>query len=811
MTGLLHEREFSRKSFVKGGGALVVGFSTLGALAGKASAATRAANDPVPAPADYLPNQAAVDSWIRLNSDNTVTVTTGQGEYGTGTPTGVLMIAAEELNMSMSQMIYVRPDTWVEAIGGGGASAGITQRVGPVRAAAAYAYQTLLNMASSKLNVPVASLTATNGVISGGGQTVRYADLLGGQLFNVVMPAASATLTAGQAPAKPLSNYSLVGTSPPRIDIPAKVAGTYTYLQNVRIPGMLHGRVVRPRGQGGVTSLDYQPASVDASSIKHIPGAQIIQVNNFLGVVAPLEYNAIQAAAELKVVWKSDPLLSGSGDFWKNIRAQDAAGMTPGIYSTSAPTALAAGPGDGSTGNVPAALATAAKVVSATYTFPFNIHNSIGPTCAVADVTATGATVYSNTQSISGVPTTLAPILNMPAANIRGIFVEGSSSYGGNPATDVFTAAAVMSQAVRKPVRLQFMRWDEQGWDNYTPATLYDVKAGIDANGNWIAVDWVTYGQANSGLVPTNEFIGAGTWPAVAPVGTQANVYDQTYKVALMNKRLLIKSLPLYHGGFRSAFMRAPNAPQAAFATEGIVDELAYAANMDPVAFRIQNIDGTTTVGARWLSVINAAADAAGWQPRVANSIKQTGTIRTGRGIGLGTFGNSQAVMVADVAVNMKTGKMVAKHVYVAANHGITISPGLAANQTSGASIMGISRALWEEVTFNKERVTSLDWVSYPILRFADSPAITTVVVAPGTQLTVVPGAENSIIAGNTAALNNGWLTTGGGELGVPVAVSALANAFFDATGVRIRSVPFTPARVRAVLAADGGGTQGVA
>ena len=761
MTGLIPEKEFSRRSLLKGGGALIVGFSLAGsALAGKASAAA-------PTSAGYLPNQASIDAWIVVNPDNTITVTSGQGEYGQGTPTGVLMIAAEELYVGMDQMKFAPVDTWVEAIGGGGASAGITQRVLPVRAAAVAAYQTLLGLASTNLGVPVANLTVSKGVVSGGGKSVKYGDLLGGKLFNVIMPAATATLTAGQAPAKPVANYTVVGTSPPRIDIPAKVAGTYTYLHNIRVPGMVHGRVVRPRGQGGVTSVDNQPQSVDASSIAHIPGAKIVQINNFLSVVAPKEFDAIQAAAQLKVVWKTDPKLAGTGNFWGNVRKQDAAGLTPGVYSAAASTGNSAMPGDGQSGNVDAALASAKQVLTATYTYEFNGHMSIGPTCAVADVRPGGATIYSNTQTISGVPTTLAPILNLPAQNIRAFFVEGSSSYGGNPATDVYTAAAVMSQAVGKPVRLQFMRWDEHGWDNYAPATLYDVRAGIDANGNWVAVDWTSYGQANSGLQTTNELIGQSTWPSVAPKGTQATASDQIYKVSVMNKRLLIKSLPLYQGGFKSAFFRAPNAPQAHFAGEQIVDELAHAANLDPVAFRRQNIDGTTTLGARWLSVLDAVTLAAGWKPKVAASDVGTGKVLTGRGISFGIFGNTQAAAVADIEVNMKSGKITAKHLYLASNHGITISPGLAANQIEGAAIMGLSRVLSEQIVFTKERVTSVDWVTYPILRFKDAPRTTLVVVAPGQYLTVVPGEENSIATGNARAFAQGWLTTGGGEAGV--------------------------------------------
>jgi len=353
-------------------------------------------------------------------------------------------------------------------------------------------------------------------------------------------------------------------------------------------------------------------------------------------------------------------------------------------------------------------------------------------------------------------------------------------------------------------VRLQFMRWDEHGWDNYAPGTLYDVRAGIDNKGNWIAVDWTTYGQGNSGLQTTNELIGQAAWPAVEPKGTQATSSDQMYRVSVTNKRLLIKSIGLYHGAFKSAFFRAPNAPQAHWAGEQIVDELAYAANMDPVAFRRQNIDGTTVLGARWLSVMDAATLAAGWKPKVAASNVGTGKVLTGRGFGFGSFGNSQCAAICDIEVNMKSGKITAKHLYLASNSGITMSPGLAMSQIEGAAVMGLSRVLNEQVVFTKERVTSLDWVTYPILRMKESPRTTLIQVAPGVFLTVVPGEQNSIAAGNTRAFNQGWLTTGGGEAGVVPVGAAVANAFFDATGVRMRQAPMTAARVRAVLKAAG-------
>jgi nicotinate dehydrogenase subunit B len=799
MTGFMHERELSRKSFLKGGGALVVGFSLAGAgLTGKASAAA-------PTSAGYLPDKAQVDSWLTINPDNTATLKTSQIEVGNGITTGYLMLIAEELDMDLSQLYYgtvsatrqpvIDSYAAVSSGGEGGSSAISRSGTGP-RAAAVAARGALLGLASKQLGAPASSLSVKSGVVSGGGKSVTYGDLVGGKLFNTTIDPAS--LLQGQSPAKPLSSYTLVGTSPPRIDIPAKVNGTYTYVHNIRLPGMLHGRVVRPRGQGAVSSTDYVPLSIDKSSVAHIPNVQIVQVGNFLGVVAPKEYDAIQAASQLKVTWQSDPLLSGTGNFWKNGRAQ--ADAAPAKYTANI-------------GNVDAALAGAAHTVAATFTYPFNGHLPIGPSCAVADVTATGATIFCNPQSIEGIPTSLAamavngqPVLGLAADQIRAIFYEGSASYGDAPATsyDPAQAAAIMSKVVGAPVRLQFMRWDEHGYDYYGPPVMYDVKAGADASGNIVGLDWVSYTQGGASVTPATEAIGAATWPPTPAVGA-AGTSDTIYKVATTAKRILAKSFPLYNGYLRSSYLRAPGAQQSHFAGEQVVDMLAHAANMDPIAFRTQNIDGTQVTGARWLAAMNAAAQAAGWQAKVANSVKQTGTVAKGRGFAFGTFASTQVAIVADVNVTMKTGKIVTEHLYIAHNNGFTVNPDLVANQMTGAAIQGLSRALYEEVTFSKERVTSLDWVGYPILRFADSPNVTAILVTPSGGVTVpAGGAGTSVIQQNADATSKGWLVTGAGEPASVPPAAAVANAFFDATGVRLFQAPMTPGRVRAAMKAAG-------
>jgi len=323
---------------------------------------------------------------------------------------------------------------------------------------------------------------------------------------------------------------------------------------------------------------------------------------------------------------------------------------------------------------------------------------------------------------------------------------------------------------------------------------------GVDSTGKIVAADWTSYGQASVNISTVKEQVGNATWATVpadgGPTPSDSAVYNTNYA-----RRVLAKSQPLYEGSLNCNFLRAPNAPQSYFASEQIVDELAYAAKMDPIAFRRLNIDGTTVLGARWLSVLDGVTQAAGWKPKVAASNLKSGNVVTGRGFGFGTFASSQVGVVADIEVDKKAGKIVVKHAYVAQNNGITISLDGVVNQMSGALIQGLSRALYEQPQWNKERVTTLDWVTYPILRFKDSPKVTLVNVHPGHYTVTKPGdTSQDVQAGNTEAFKQGWLLSGSGEPPSVGIGSAVANAFFDATGVRIRQAPMNPATVRQVL-----------
>jgi CO/xanthine dehydrogenase Mo-binding subunit len=778
MTGLIPEKEFTRKSFVTRGGMLIVGLSLAGAgLAGKGSAATRTA-------AGYNPDPNRVDAWLTIGADNTATLKTSQIETGNGIMTGFLMIAAEELNMEMSQMRYGSDDTYIVVASGGEGGSNAIAGTGPdIRAAAVTARQTLLGLASKHLGVPIGSLRVSAGVVSGGGKSVSYGELLGGKLFNVSMPrrykmanvggfGPATGLPAGKPPAKPIASYTLVGTSPPRIDIPAKVTGTYTYVQNVYLPGMLHGRVVRPRGQGA-WGTDAPILSIDPSSISHIPSVRIVRKGQFLGVVAPQEWDAIQAAAQLKVVWKDHPVLSGTGNLFGAMRSE----KTRDAVQTSA-------------GELSAGLASAAKVLNQTYSYDYNGHLPIGPMCCVADVSKTDATIFSSTQDIEALATTVATTLGMKPARVRVKYYEGSGSYGSNTQEDAAESAALMSQIVGKPVRVQFMRWDEHGWDAYGPAHTVDLTAGIDAHGKVVGYGYTGWQIPYFTIFPPDEFIGK---PIPDPTkGFTGHGFIDTSNTGgqyeIRNLSVISKAVPALDSRyFKVTFLRAPSSQQALFASEQMIDELAHAAHLDPVAFRRLNIATKSDPaagspgGGAWIGVLDAVAQAAGWKPKVAASDLGTGKVVTGRGISLGGFASTQVGIVADVQVNKKTGKILVTHLYAAQINGLTISPGLVENQMSGNLIQGLSRGMYEQVTFDRKRVTSLDWITYPILRFKESPKVTTVSI----QRKDLP-------------------STGSGEpVNAPVA-AAVANAFFDATGARIRVAPMTPARVRATLKAAG-------
>jgi CO/xanthine dehydrogenase Mo-binding subunit len=434
------------------------------------------------------------------------------------------------------------------------------------------------------------------------------------------------------------------------------------------------------------------------------------------------------------------------------------------------------------------ALASAATTVAGTFKYHYQDHGVIGPSCVVADVTPDGALIFTGTQYAYGARARLAPLLGLPANKIRVTSYEPGGAFGGHQGRmEAPLAAAMMSQLVGKPVRLQFMRWDEQGWGNYGPAGMFDVRAGVDAAGKIVGIDVTETGVPGYPTQPTEQQVGmpvgktgaAGNTrrlPEFVGNGAQGNA-AQLY--AIPNYRLTVKSVPLLNNYFKTDALRAVWDPQTFFALEQIIDDLAHATNTDPIEFRVKNIPAATSV--RWGRLVDALRTISDYEPKVAASSLSKANVVTGRGVALLPHVEALTGVVADVVVNKETGKLVVKHIYVAQDVGLGINPGLLENQVIGNSVMTSSRAVLEEAAFNTRRVTGLDWVTYPILRFKDAPKVTPVLL-------------QSI----------DHASTGAGENTTAVTVGAIANAFFDGTGVRIHEAPMTPGRVRATLKAAG-------
>jgi CO/xanthine dehydrogenase Mo-binding subunit len=771
--------DLARRDFLKTTGVVVVGFSIADKVAAQApgDGASGIQRGLVSGP----PDPGQVDSYIAIHPDNTATLYAGYVELGQGGPTALRQIAAEELDLDLEQIKTVTVDTFVSTNGFTAASR--TAAIGgtETRAAAAEARRVLLEMASDRLKAPVRDLTIARGVVSVRNtpqRSVTFADLVGGKSFNrkfeqvaynggIELPRKS----ADNAIPKRREDYRIVGTRVPRPDIADKVRGTFQYVQHVRVPGMLHGRVVWPRGQGASGISNPTVIAIDETSVKDIPGVRIVRRRNFVGVVAEREWDAVRAARQLKVTWEpfvtSLPGHEALFDSFKSAKTSDLV--------------------DTNTGDVDAVLPRGAHVLSASYSGPFQSHGTMAPNCAVADVTKDGALVMCADQGVYQTRNGVARLLGLPVEKIRVQYYAGSNTYGSSCYRDVAQAAAIMSQDVGKPVRLQFSREDEFGWDNYGPALLSELRGAVDGDGKLVAFEYLGWTHTGGGLDTTSQ-LALGAPPAGNVVGgnpgpggaglfsihlSQMDMYD------VPNRRIVNKRVA-GPGYLRTGALRAPMDPSTFFALEGMMDELAHAATLDPYEFRKRNISH-----ARWLGVLKAATDAAKWTPRVAASTLSSARIVTGRGIGMGTHhlpqnqGNrvTYAAAVVDIEVNKDNGVVSAKHVYGAMDAGLVINPAIVESQIVGMSVHGASLALREEVQFNQTNVTSLDWNSYQTLRFAEHPAVTPIVV----QQINEP-------------------SSGAGEEVLPAVVAAIGNAFFDATGVRMRRYPLTPRRVVAAL-----------
>ena len=739
---------FPRRDFLKAGGALMVGFAM--------GVPVRAQQvDPA-----GVPDATRLDTWVAIHADNTATIFIGFVELGQGNSTALLQIAAEELDLDMSQVKTERVETGKTPNQGGTVASASISRGGPqIRLAAAEARQALLGLASARLGIPVDRLSVSRGVVSVAGDSatsVTYGSLIGDRRFDVAY--------TGKAPVKDYRSYTVVGTSVPRNDIPAKARGTYVYMHHVRVPGMLHGRIVRPRGQGAYADA-ARVMSVDAASIRDVRGARLVRRRDFLGVVAPDEWGAVRAAQQLKVTWETPESLPA----------------TPAALFERMRSAETIDRVSHDKGDVSAAFSTASHVVSHRFDAPYQMHAPFGPNCAIADVKPESAVIMCSSQNVYLTRTKIADVVQLPEPTITVHYYEGAGAFGHAPYDDCAQAAAVMSQEVGAPVRVQFMRWDEHGWDNYGPAHTADVKVAADANGTLVAYEYHGWQHTWSQTDTTAQLAAGRPATESATDGTRAqavSTFNAGDMHALPNWRIVNHRVPGLKGFLKGQSLRSPLDIAISFGSEQVIDELAYLANMDPYAFRRQNINGE-----RWLAVLTAVAEAAKWTPRKAAANLSRARVVTGRGIALGTHLSSYGAAVAEIEVDRQTGAIVAKKMYGALEAGQVVNPGIIESQITGMLIQAASRVLKEEVTFSATGVTSTDWASYPILRFGEAPDTTAVVVRRQDQP-----------------------STGAGEEAVAAAAAAIANAFFDATGARLQEFPMTPERVLAALKKDGRG-----
>ncbi|HZF20389.1 MAG TPA: molybdopterin cofactor-binding domain-containing protein [Burkholderiales bacterium] len=720
-----------RRGFLKGAGALIVTFSIPGSAFAQAQD----------------PKLQQLDAWLAVGADGQVTVFCGKVELGTGVQTALAQIVAEELDVAFARVFMLMGDTALCQNQGPTVGSQTIYRAGPqLRQAAAEARKTLLELAATGFGADAAQLKVADGTVSApDGRNVTYAELVGGKKIGKTI--------SGSARPKPPGEHTVVGKPVPRVELPEKVFGTHAYIQNLRMPGMLHGRVVRS------PMPEARFESVDQASVKSLPGnVRVVVKGNFVGVVADREEQAIRAARTLKVRWTQGVELPKMEDMPAFTRA------TPSRSRVLAEN-----------GSVDSALAMASKTHKAQYYVPHQMHGSIGPSCAIASVTADGATLWSPTQSSFNLRDAVAMVLAMPRDKVRLIWVEGSGCYGHNGADDATGDAALLSQAVGKPVRVQWMRHDEHGNEPKGAAMVMEVAGGLDAQGSIAAWDYQVWSPGHAGRPaangPGNVLAGAqlGLPDNLAPNGADRNARP-TYVFPNARVRLhLLQSTVL-----RVSSLRGLGSPQNSFANESFIDELAHAAGADPIEFRIRHLKDP-----RAIAVLEEVAKLAQWSPRPApRGGRNAGA---GRGVAFVHYDNysGYAAIALQVVVDRASGKVSVERVACAHDCGLIVNPDGLKNQIEGNIVQTLSRALLEDVKFDTAGVTSLDWQRYPILRFSDLPEEIAIALINRPD-------QPSLGAGEPAAS--------------PV-MAAVANAIFDATGVRMRSVPFTPERVKAALA----------
>jgi nicotinate dehydrogenase subunit B len=746
----------SRRQFLKGSGALVIGFNLLSPVKTVlAQFATLPSGDIDP---------QSLDSWLAITPDGNVTFYTSKVELGTGTITALAQIVAEELDVPVERIKMDSGDTSRTIEQGSTVGSRSIERAGPqVRQAAAAARQELLKLAAARLGTPVEKLNVVDGVVSVAGDNAKkisYGQLLGGKLFNTKITASGTGMEMKVAPevkAKDPKNYKIVGQSVKRLELPAKVTGEHDYIHDVRIPGMLHGRVVRP------PVINTEPESIDRESIRGIPGiVMIVREGKFVGVIAETEWAAIKAAQSLKVTWSkpTTKLPATADEVFAYLKTTKPVRTLKAVDK----------------GNVATAMTSAKKTYQASYRWPFQMHGMIGPSCSIADVKRDKATIWSGPQGPFRTRGTIAALLKIPEKNVRVIYHEASGSYGRMSTDDGAEDAALLSRAVGAPVRVQWSRHDEHGWEPKGPAQLDEVKAAVDGAGKLTAWDFVDYGQpwTASGNTPLLASLQIGIRPTNpgGSNGTQSG--GEIYSV--VNQRIFAEHINWHFPEpipLRTSNLRAPGDVARCFASECLLDEIAADLKVDPVEFRLRHL----AENKRGAECLKAASDKMNWQARPSPAPAASGNIAKGRGIALTQRANAYCAVAADVEVNKTSGQVAVKRIVCSHDCGLIVNPDGVTNQVEGNLLQGVSRALFEEVTFDGNGVTSLDWNGYPILRFTDVPDL---------EIVLINRPEMAPL--------------GAGEPAIIPVPAAIANAIFDAVGVRLREGPFTANRVLAGL-----------
>ncbi len=782
----------SRRDFLKSSGLFVLSFSGAGVgniLGSGPGDALLAAAAPTAAPYPE-PDFRLLDSWLVVHEDSTATFYVGKTDGGQGTGTAFRQMMCDELDIAFEQSTLVmgRTDMTVDQGGSGGSDA-IERDGWAARRVAAEARRVLVEMASGQLGVPMDELTVSDGVISiarDPSRTVTYGELVGGRRFDVVLTGNNVNATTGVANVKPVQDLKIVGQSLPRYDIPAKVDGSLEWAVDVRLPGMVHARNVRPPVAGATL------IQIDESSVRDLPGfIRVVNRGNYIAVICEREEQAIDAAVRLEVEWEKPATapFPSSEDLYSYLRRTEPMARTGGRGGRNAPR---------EEGDPDAALAAAATVVEAEYDVPFQGHTAIGPAHGLADPSDGQMTIYTNDMKPYSLRTGVAEFLDMPPELVRVIWMDGPQLYGRTAADDAGFEAAFLAKEIGRPVRVQWMRHEETAWDTKGPAFAFNLRGGLDADGNLIALDYrarvadyahVGYNQPDTvliaqlmGIRPSRPSAGGASAPA------------EMYVIPNRRQQTSVVRFPrAFETPLRTGNLRDPGGPQVTFASESFIDEMAVAANVDPVDFRLSLLNGSSEdngvfMRARSIAVVEAAAEAYGWDARPSAKPVGADRILTGRGFAYAYRARTAIAEIAEVEVDRETGRVWVKRMVCAHDCGLVINPDGLRSTIQGNLLHGLSRALHEEVQFDTEMVTSVDWRTHPTLRHVDAPE----------QIDIV------IVNGDPEPDRPDLPPYGAGEPSHRPVAAAVANAIYDATGVRIRRIPLRPERVLAALEAAG-------